>query len=123
MLNDDELLRYSRQLMLDEFDIQGQERLKAASVLVAGLGGLGSPAAIYLASAGVGRLVLADGDAVELSNLQRQPAHGEINLGMNKAQSAAATLRGINSAIAVEVLAQDLEEDGLLESLPYLLSK
>ena len=113
MLNDDELLRYSRQLMLDEFDIPGQERLKAASVLVAGLGGLGSPAAMYLASSGVGRLVLADGDAVELSNLQRQPAHGETSLGMNKAQSAAATLRNINSTIDVEVLAQDLEEDGL----------
>ena len=76
MLTDEELLRYSRQLMLDEFDLAGQERLKAASVLIAGLGGLGSPAAMYLASAGVGRLVLADGDAVELSKLQRQPAHG-----------------------------------------------
>ncbi len=113
MLSDDELLRYSRQLMLEEFDIAGQERLKASSVLVAGLGGLGSPAAIYLASAGVGRLVLADGDAVELSNLQRQPAHGETNLGMNKAQSAAATLRSINSTITVDVITQDLAEEGL----------
>ena len=117
MLTDEALLRYSRQLMLDDFDIAGQERLQAASVLVAGLGGLGSAAALYLAAAGVGRLVLADGDAVELSNLQRQPVHGESSLGMNKAQSAAATLRGINSTITVDALAQHLVEDGLVDLL------
>lgn len=115
MLDDDELLRYSRQLMLDEFDLDGQARLKAASVLVVGLGGLGSPAATYLASAGVGRLVLADGDAVELSNLQRQPLHNETSLGMNKAQSAAGSLRSINSAITVEVVPRQLTEADLEE--------
>jgi len=124
MLSDEELLRYSRQLMLDEFDLQGQERLKASSVLIVGLGGLGSPAAMYLATAGVGRLVLADGDAVELSNLQRQPVHGETNLGMNKAQSAASTLRSINSEIAVEVVPRQLESadlDALVQGIDLVV--
>ena len=110
MLDDDELLRYSRQLMLPQFDIAGQESLKAATVLIVGLGGLGSAAAMYLASAGVGTLILADGDAVELSNLQRQPVHSELGLGMNKAQSAANHLRAINSRINIQVLSQDLIE-------------
>jgi len=84
--------RYSRQLLMSDFDIEGQEKLQAATVLVVGLGGLGSPAAMYLAAAGVGRLLLADGDSVELSNLQRQIAHGESDIGGNKAQSAAASV-------------------------------
>lgn len=81
VMNDEALLRYSRHIMLDEIDIAGQERLLSSRVLIIGAGGLGSPAALYLAGAGVGRLSIADDDIVELSNLQRQIAHTEASLG------------------------------------------
>ncbi|MEP4485793.1 MAG: molybdopterin-synthase adenylyltransferase MoeB [Halioglobus sp.] len=113
MLNDQELQRYSRQILLNDFDIAGQERLKAASVLVVGLGGLGSPVALYLGASGVGRLLLADGDAVEPSNLQRQVAHTENSLGSNKAESAAAAVKAINPLIKVEAIPQHLDEQAL----------
>jgi len=113
MLSDEQLLRYSRQIMLHDFDVAGQERLRAASVLVVGLGGLGCPAALYLAAAGVGRLLLADGDAVELCNLQRQIAHGTADIGRNKAESAAESIARINPEVAVEVLPQALDEASL----------
>ncbi|HNO59997.1 MAG TPA: ThiF family adenylyltransferase, partial [Plasticicumulans sp.] len=80
-MNDEELLRYSRQIMLPEIDIEGQERLRAATALVIGLGGLGSPVAMYLGAAGVGRLLLVDFDHVDTSNLQRQIAHTEADIG------------------------------------------
>ena len=92
MLTDEQLQRYGRQVLLHDFDVAGQEKLLAATVMVVGLGGLGSPVAMYLAAAGVGHLVLVDGDEVESSNLQRQIAHGEADLGLNKARSAAATV-------------------------------
>ena len=76
-MNDEQLLRYSRQIMLPELDIDGQEKLGSASVLIIGLGGLGSPAAIYLAAAGIGEVTLVDEDVVDLSNLQRQIVHRE----------------------------------------------
>ncbi len=95
-MNDDQLLRYSRQIMLPEVDIAGQERLLAANVLIVGLGGLGSPVALYLAAAGVGHLVLADHDTVEPSNLQRQIAHHHSSVGMSKVESAAASIRALN---------------------------
>ncbi len=117
MLTDEQLERYSRQLLLHDFDVAGQERLLAARVLVVGLGGLGSPAALYLAAAGVGTLVLADGDCVEASNLQRQIAHGESDLGRNKAASAAAALAQINSAVRVTTVERNLDA----EVLPALL--
>ena len=81
--------------------------------LVVGLGGLGSPAALYLAAAGVGRLLLADGDAVELSNLQRQIAHGEADIGLNKARSAAASIARLNPGTRVQVIPQRLDEASL----------
>jgi len=117
MLSDEELRRYSRQILLNDFDIAGQERLKAASVLVVGLGGLGSPAALYLGASGVGRLLLADGDTVESSNLQRQIAHTEHSLGLNKAESAAAAVKAINPSVSVEAITQHLDA----QTLPALL--
>ena len=113
MLDDGQLLRYNRQILLNEFDVAGQERLLAASVLVVGLGGLGCPVALYLAAAGVGRLLLVDGDAVELGNLQRQIAHGDADLGRNKASSAAAAIAALNPEVAVEVIPRQLQEGDL----------
>lgn len=113
MLSDAQLLRYNRQIMLPQLDIAGQERLLKARVLVVGLGGLGCPAALYLAAAGVGQLLLADGDVVELSNLQRQIAHGEADIGRSKVASAAAKIANINSATQVELLEQRLSGDNL----------
>ena len=103
-MKDDQLLRYSRQIMLPQVDIAGQQALLDSHVLIIGAGGLGSPASMYLAAAGVGKLTLVDNDTVELSNLQRQLAHTETDLGANKADSAAATLRAINSDVEVVAL-------------------
>jgi len=113
MLSDSELQRYGRQILLPGFDVAGQERLRAGTALVLGLGGLGSSAALYLAAAGVGKLRLVDGDAVELSNLQRQIAHTEQDLGCNKAESAAAAIRQHNALVAVDVVPRQLDETGL----------
>jgi len=111
VLTDSDLDRYSRQLLVPDIDVAGQEVLAAATVLVVGLGGLGSPAALYLAAAGVGTLRLADGDRVELSNLQRQIAHTEAGLGDNKALSAARAVRAINHRVRVEVIDRHLDAD------------
>lgn len=112
-LSDEQLLRYSRQILLPGIDVAGQERLLASSVLVLGLGGLGSPVALYLAAAGVGRLVLADGDAVELSNLQRQIIHTGETVGHNKAESAASAIRQRTTDVTVETVPRRLEEADL----------
>ena len=85
-MNDAQLLRYARHILLDELGIEGQEKLLAATVLIVGAGGLGSPAAMYLASAGVGHIILADHDTVEISNLQRQILHRNDSLGQLKAE-------------------------------------
>lgn len=103
-MNDEQLLRYSRHLMLAGFDVAGQEALLAARVLIVGLGGLGSPAAMYLAAAGVGRLVLVDDDRVDLSNLQRQVVHRSDSIGMAKVESARRTLLELNPTISVGVV-------------------
>lgn len=113
MLIDAQLLRYNRQILLQDFDIAGQERLLQSRVLIVGLGGIGCPAALYLAAAGVGRLVLADGDAVELSNLQRQIAHATSAIGSNKARSAAAALAALNPEVQLEVIDTALTESAM----------
>lgn len=110
MLSDAQLLRYSRQIMLPQIDIIGQQALLAASVLIVGVGGLGCPAALYLAAAGVGRLVLNDMDNVELSNLQRQVAYRETDLGLPKADSVKQAIQQLNSSIDVIALSYQLDE-------------
>jgi len=112
-MNDDQLLRYSRQIMLPEIDYTGQEKLAGARVLLIGLGGLGSPVAMYLAAAGVGHLVLVDDDVVEISNLQRQIIHGGGNLGQSKVASAAQTLADLNPEVRVTTIDQRLDAAGL----------
>jgi molybdopterin/thiamine biosynthesis adenylyltransferase len=98
-MNDQQLLRYSRHILLDEIGIKGQERLLGSSALVIGVGGLGSPAALYLAASGVGRLTLCDDDTVDLSNLQRQIIHRTSALGKPKVTSAKAALHDINPEV------------------------
>jgi molybdopterin/thiamine biosynthesis adenylyltransferase len=95
-MNDAQLLRYARHILLDEFGIEGQERLLAGTALVVGAGGLGSPAAMYLASAGVGKIILADHDTVEISNLQRQILHNTARLVQLKAESGRQTMIALN---------------------------
>jgi molybdopterin/thiamine biosynthesis adenylyltransferase len=103
-MDDQQRLRYSRHLLLDEFGEEAQERLLASHALVIGAGGLGSSALMFLASSGVGRITVADGDKVELTNLQRQIAHRVASIGENKALSAAGTLAALNPDIAVVAL-------------------
>lgn len=108
-MDDETLLRYSRQILLPEIDIDGQQRLLESSVAVFGLGGLGSPVALYLAAAGVGRLVLVDFDQVELSNLQRQIIHHTSDLGRLKVDSARDSVHAINPHVRVETVNKVLE--------------
>ena len=112
-MNDEQLLRYSRQVMLPQIDIDGQEKLLASRVLIMGMGGLGSPIAMYLAAAGVGHLVLVDDDVVELSNLQRQIAHGTNDLGIAKVASAKQTIQELNPEIKVSCYEKRLDEKEL----------
>ena len=105
-MNDQQLLRYARHLMLDEIGIQGQQRLLDAHALVIGAGGLGSPVVLYLATAGVGRITVMDPDSVDLSNLQRQIAHNQSRLGLPKAESARATAAAINPDVRLRALVQ-----------------
>lgn len=105
---DEQLLHYSRQIMLPHFGIEGQQRLHAAHVVIIGLGGLGSPAAMYLAAAGVGSLTLVDFDVVEQSNLQRQIIHRAENINATKVSSASNTLTAINPDIAIHCIDQKL---------------
>ena len=109
-----QLLRYSRQILLPEIDIAGQERLAQARVLILGLGGLGSAAAVYLAAAGVGTLVLVDNDLVEISNLQRQVAHGTPDLGRLKVESARDHLLRLNPEVKIKTRPTRLDEENML---------
>ncbi len=110
-MNDDQLLRYSRQIMLPALDVAGQEKLLAANILIIGAGGLGCPAAMYLASSGVGQITIADDDVVDLSNLQRQIAHHTSSLGLSKVASLKETLLQLNPEVRVSALVECLEGD------------
>jgi len=108
-MDDNALLRYSRHIMLDGLDLDGQERLARSRVIIVGLGGLGSPAAMYLAAAGVGHLTLVDHDTVELSNLQRQILHGTDDIGRSKTSSGSERLRALNPEPRLELVEQCLD--------------
>ena len=114
-MNDEQLLRYSRQIMLPEIDAEGQLRLAQASVLLIGVGGLGSAASIYLAAGGLGHLILVDFDRVDLSNLQRQILYKTSDIGRLKVESAAAHLRALNPDIKLTLIDRALTEEGLLK--------
>lgn len=116
-MNDEQLLRYSRHLLLPKVDIDGQQKILAARVLIIGLGGLGSPVCLYLAAAGVGELVLVDDDHVDLTNLQRQIAHKEALIGTNKAESAANAAKALNSDIVVTCINKRLEKTELIDHI------
>lgn len=100
-LGDADLLRYARHILLDDIGVEGQTRLAHAQALIVGAGGLGSPAALYLASAGVGRILLVDHDVVELTNLQRQIAHADARIGQAKVDSARTAMRAINPTVSI----------------------
>ncbi len=116
-MNDEQLLRYSRQIMLPQIDVEGQEKLLASRVLIIGMGGLGSPVAMYLASAGIGHLVLVDDDKVELSNLQRQIAHGMSDIDSTKVESAKQTLLDLNPEITVTTFDYRLDDEQLSDEI------
>ncbi len=116
-MHDQQLLRYSRQILLEQIDVDGQQRLLDASVLIVGMGGLGSPAALYLAGAGVGRLVLADDDHVDLSNLQRQIIHATADLDRPKTLSAAESLSALNPEVRIEQLNMRLLDEQLHQAV------
>ena len=117
-MNDDQLLRYSRHILLDEVGIEGQQRLIDAHVLVVGAGGLGSPVALYLAASGVGHITLADHDVVDLTNLQRQIAHSTERVGQPKVASAAQAMHALNPDVRVSALPHKLDATQLDALVP-----
>ena len=123
-MTDEQLLRYSRHILLDEIGIEGQERISAGHVLIVGAGGLGSPAALYLAAAGVGTITLVDHDTVDFTNLQRQIAHTTDRAGMSKVESAKIAMLAINPSIHVEAIKEKASKallDGLVASSDVVL--
>lgn len=116
-LTDEQLLRYSRQIMLPQVGVEGQQRLRGSRVLIVGLGGLGSPVAMYLAAAGVGHLVLVDDDQVDLTNLQRQIVHRTADIGRTKVESAADALRALNPEVRLTTIAERLQGAALDEQV------
>ncbi|MFZ1909394.1 MAG: molybdopterin-synthase adenylyltransferase MoeB [Burkholderiales bacterium] len=112
-MDDDQLLRYSRHILLPEFGVEGQSRLRASHALIVGAGGLGCPAALYLASSGIGRLTLADSDHVDLTNLQRQILYRDDAVGALKVEAARQALGAVNPEVSVVPLAQRLGGDAL----------
>ena len=116
-MDDNQLLRYSRQIMLPDIDINGQEKLLAAKVLIVGMGGLGCPVAMYLASAGTGTLAIADSDEVDLTNLQRQIAHTTEDIGRFKVDSALDTIKSLNPDTRVIPINERLEGEALVRRI------
>lgn len=114
-MDDHQLLRYSRHILLDQIGIEGQEKIQAAHALIIGAGGLGSPAALYLASAGVGTITLVDHDTVDLTNLQRQIVHSTARIGQAKVSSAKQTLEAINPEINIVALQEKASDERLHE--------
>lgn len=114
-MNDAQLLRFARHLLLDELGVEGQERLLGSRALIVGAGGLGSPVVMYLAAAGVGELVLADHDTVDLTNLQRQIVHTDARVGRLKVESARESLLALNPDVRVRLIAERLEDDARLQ--------
>ncbi|MFZ6672789.1 HesA/MoeB/ThiF family protein [Undibacterium sp. Xuan67W] len=114
-MDDHQLLRYSRHILLDQIGIEGQEKIQAAHALIIGAGGLGSPAALYLASAGVGTITLVDHDTVDLTNLQRQIVHSTARIGQAKVSSAKQTLDAINPEINIVALQEKASDERLYE--------
>lgn len=112
-MNDNQLLRYSRHILLPQIEYEGQDKLVQGHALIVGAGGLGSPAALYLAAAGVGTITICDFDAVDLSNLQRQVLHTTGAIGMNKALSAQKTLLALNPDITVNAIGERASESEL----------
>ena len=112
-MNDNQLLRYSRQIMLPQCDIEGQQKLLASKVLIVGAGGLGSPASMYLAAAGIGHITIYDNDVVELSNLQRQIAHNTPDIGLDKVISTQQSLKNLNPDVEVIAVNQKLTGETL----------
>ena len=112
-MNDHELLRYSKQIMLPQIDIEGQQKINDSTILIIGMGGLGSPTALYLAAAGVGHIIIADFDQVELSNLQRQIIHSTSDIGDDKVNSAKTKLLELNPNITVTVANEIMHSDNL----------
>lgn len=115
MFSEREVERYARHLVLKEVGGPGQQRLKAASVLIVGAGGVGAPAALYLAAAGVGRIALVDGDAVALSNLQRQILYAEADIGRAKTEAARERLAALNADVVVEAFSARLTPDNAVD--------
>ncbi len=116
-MSDNDLLRYSRHIMLPEIDFEGQQKLLTAKILIIGVGGLGSPVALYLAASGIGEIIIADHDKVELNNLQRQIAYDEESLGQSKVASCADKMEKINSKIKVVQLDEKLTGQQLLSQV------
>jgi molybdopterin/thiamine biosynthesis adenylyltransferase len=116
-MDDKQLLRYSRHILLPQIDVRGQEKLLASRVLIVGLGGLGSPVAMYLAASGVGHLVLVDHDRVDLTNLQRQIVHATERVGQDKTASAAQGLAALNPGVRITTINQKLEGAALEEQV------
>ncbi|WP_408595866.1 HesA/MoeB/ThiF family protein [Limnohabitans sp.] len=117
-MNDDQLLRYSRHILLDDLGVEGQQRLLDSHALIVGAGGLGSPVAMYLAASGVGHITIADHDVVDLTNLQRQIAHTTERIGMSKVASATQAMQALNPEVRVTALAHKLDSAELDALVP-----
>jgi len=123
-MNDDQLLRYSRQILLPQFGVEGQQKLLASHVVIIGIGGLGSPAALYLAAAGIGEITLVDDDKLDLTNMQRQIIHQSQNIGKNKTESARETLQALNPEPVINCIDHQLhnaELETLIKSADIII--